>query len=46
MNELFGVVMDGRNSNLCNGVEQALGRKPKAFSAYAAAAHAAGAWQA
>ncbi|MEE1674371.1 NAD(P)H-binding protein [Agarivorans aestuarii] len=46
MNELFGVVMDGRNSNLCHGVEQALGRKPKAFSAYAAAAHAAGAWQA
>ncbi|MPW29087.1 NmrA family transcriptional regulator [Agarivorans sp. B2Z047] len=45
MRELFGSVMDGRNSHLCKGVEQALGRKPKSFSSYAAEAHASGAWQ-
>jgi uncharacterized protein YbjT (DUF2867 family) len=41
---LFGTVMDGRNADLAPGVEQALGRPPRDFTAYAREAAAAGAW--
>lgn len=36
--------LDGRNANICDGVEQALGRPARDFSDYAAAAAASGAW--
>ncbi len=41
---LFTEVLDGRNACLTDGVQRALGRKPRDFSEYAAAAAAAGAW--
>ncbi len=44
INELFSVVMDGRNSQVTNGVEQALGRPARSFHRYALKAAAAGAW--
>lgn len=34
LNYLFTEVLDGRNANVCNGVEQALGRKPIEFLDY------------
>jgi uncharacterized protein YbjT (DUF2867 family) len=43
-NYLFTEVLDGRNSRLTDGVQRALGRKPRDFSEYARAAAAAGAW--
>jgi hypothetical protein len=42
---LFSEVLDGRNSRLADGVERALGRKPRDFSEYARAAAAAGVWE-
>ena len=36
--------LDGRNAQVCNGVEQALDRKPRDFADYAAKATASGAW--
>ena len=36
--------LDGRNAQVCDGVERALGRKPRDFTAYAAKAAALGAW--
>jgi uncharacterized protein YbjT (DUF2867 family) len=36
--------LDGRNAHLCDGVERALGRKPRDFADYAAAAARSGAW--
>ena len=45
MNELFTVVMDGRNSRVENGVEQALGRAPKSFREYVRKTIAQGVWQ-
>lgn len=36
--------LDGRNAKVCNGVERALGRKPRDFADYAAKAAASGAW--
>lgn len=36
--------LDGRNAQVCDGVEQALGRKPRDFAEYAAKAAASGAW--
>ena len=36
--------LDGRNAHVTNGVERALGRKPRDFTAFAAAAAAEGAW--
>lgn len=36
--------LDGRNAQVCDGVERALGRKPRDFAEYAAKAAAAGAW--
>jgi uncharacterized protein YbjT (DUF2867 family) len=41
---LFTEVLDGRNSRLTDGVERALGRKPRDFSEYARSAAAAGIW--
>ncbi|MEM6574385.1 MAG: NAD(P)H-binding protein [Pseudomonadota bacterium] len=44
MDYLFSVVLDGRNASLTDGVERALGRQPKDFSAYARDAAASGQW--
>ncbi len=41
---LFATVLDGRNENTTDGIERALGRKPKDFTQYARDAVAAGAW--
>lgn len=35
LNYLFSAVLDGRNSSVCDGVQRALGRKPRDFSEYA-----------
>jgi len=43
---LFTTVLDGRNEKLTDGVQRALGRKPRDFSAYAQQTAASGAWQA
>lgn len=43
---LFSTVLDGRNAHLTDGVERALGRKPKDFSAFAAETAASGLWAA
>lgn len=37
-------VLDGRNAQVCDGVERALGRPPRDFTEFAAAAAASGAW--
>ncbi|HEX6739032.1 MAG TPA: NAD(P)H-binding protein [Vicinamibacteria bacterium] len=44
VNYLFTEVLDGRNAHQSDGVERALGRKPRDFSEYARDAAAAGAW--
>ncbi len=44
MAELFGEVLDGRNSHIANGVEQALGRPAADFSDYIAKTLASGVW--
>ncbi len=41
---LFTEVSDGRNASLTRGVQEALGRPPRDFAAYAAAVAASGAW--
>jgi uncharacterized protein YbjT (DUF2867 family) len=41
---LFGEVLDGRNAVLTDGVQRALGREPRDFSAFAREAAAAGVW--
>lgn len=41
---LFAEVLDGRNAHLTDGVQQALGRPPRDFAAYARSAAAAGIW--
>jgi uncharacterized protein YbjT (DUF2867 family) len=46
LNELFTVVLDGRNSRVMHGVEQALGRPARDFSDYARDAAATGVWKA
>lgn len=43
---LFATVLDGRNIRPADGVQQALGRAPRSFAAYARAAAEAGAWTA
>ncbi|MDO8189469.1 NAD(P)H-binding protein [Conexibacter sp. JD483] len=43
---LFAEVLDGRNESLTDGVRQALGRPPRDFADYAAAAAATGVWSA
>ncbi len=41
---LFTITLDGRNAYVTAGVEQALGRAPRDFRAYAQKAASAGAW--
>lgn len=41
---LFTEVLDGRNASVSNGVEEALGRKPKDFSEYVKEIAASGLW--
>ena len=43
---LFSTVLDGRNAYLTDGVERALGRKPRDFADYARQVAATGAWRA
>jgi uncharacterized protein YbjT (DUF2867 family) len=45
VNELFTVVLDGRNEYLTDGVQQALGRSPRDFSEYARETAATGIWE-
>jgi uncharacterized protein YbjT (DUF2867 family) len=45
MLELFTTVLDGRNSTVAHGVEQALGRPARDFSDYARRTAATGAWR-
>jgi uncharacterized protein YbjT (DUF2867 family) len=42
---LFTEVLDGRNESITDGVEKALGRKPKDFSEFAKKAAAEGVWK-
>jgi uncharacterized protein YbjT (DUF2867 family) len=44
LHELFTVVLDGRNSHVMQGVEQALGRPPRDFADYVRATVATGVW--
>ena len=44
--ELFSVVLDGRNSEVAHGVEQALGRPARDFADYASRTAATGVWRA
>ena len=46
MLELFTVVLDGRNSGVMHGVEEALGRPARDFSEYARRTAATGVWRA
>jgi uncharacterized protein YbjT (DUF2867 family) len=46
MKELFTVVFDGRNSQVCDGVQRAIGREPTDFSEYARRTAATGEWKA
>jgi uncharacterized protein YbjT (DUF2867 family) len=41
---LFAEVLDGRNAHLADGVQRAIGRKPRDFADYARAAAASGIW--
>lgn len=42
---LFSTVLDGRNANLTDGVQRALGRQPKDFADYARDVAATGVWR-
>ena len=42
---LFNTVLDGRNSNLTDGIERALGRPPRDFADYARDAASTGVWK-
>ncbi|MVT06735.1 hypothetical protein [Chitinophaga tropicalis] len=44
LNYLFSEILDGRNTTVSHGVEQALDRKPKDFSAYVKEVAANGTW--
>ncbi|HET6224186.1 MAG TPA: NmrA family NAD(P)-binding protein [Dongiaceae bacterium] len=44
--ELFSVVLDGRNSDVAHGVEQALGRPARDFADYISRTAATGVWRA
>ena len=46
LNELFSVVLDGRNSQVAHGVKEALGRRARDFADYARATAATGSWRA
>jgi uncharacterized protein YbjT (DUF2867 family) len=41
---VFGTVLDGRNAHLADGVQRALGRKPRDFAEYARDVAATGVW--
>ncbi|MDX1559217.1 MAG: hypothetical protein R3193_09940 [Marinobacter sp.] len=41
---LFATVLDGRNAHLTDGVQQALGRAPKDFAAFAQEVAKTGIW--
>ena len=43
---LFNTVLDGRNTPVAHGVEQALGRPPRSFAAYVARTAPTGVWEA
>ncbi|NHK26635.1 NAD(P)H-binding protein [Parvularcula flava] len=45
MDYLFSTVLDGRNQHLGTGVQEALGREPTDFAAWAARVAASGVWQ-
>lgn len=45
MDYLFSTVLDGRNAQLCDGVQRALGRPPKDFADYAREIAATGLWK-
>ncbi len=45
LNYLFSTVLDGRNAQLTDGVQRALGHKPRDFAMYVRDAAAAGAWR-
>jgi uncharacterized protein YbjT (DUF2867 family) len=45
VNELFTVVLDGRNEYVTDGVQKALGRKPRDFADYAREIAATGIWE-
>jgi uncharacterized protein YbjT (DUF2867 family) len=45
LDELFTVVLDGRNVQVANGVYEALGRPPRDFTDFARKTAAAGVWQ-
>ena len=42
---LFSEVLDGRNASICDGVERALGRKPRDFADFAREAADTGVWE-
>ncbi|MEV6598127.1 NmrA family NAD(P)-binding protein [Actinoplanes sp. NPDC051346] len=42
--ELFDKILDGRNASLTDGVQRALGRRPKDFAEYARVTAAQGVW--
>ncbi|WP_089017842.1 NAD(P)H-binding protein [Micromonospora coriariae] len=44
LTDLFGKVLDGRNAHLTDGVQRALGRRPRDFADYARDAAATGVW--
>ncbi len=44
LTDLFATVLDGRNARLADGVQRALGRRPRDFRDYARATAASGAW--
>jgi uncharacterized protein YbjT (DUF2867 family) len=46
LRELFAVVLDGRNSKVMHGVEEAIGRPARDFADYARATAATGVWRA
>ena len=46
LHELFTLVLDGRNSGVMHGVEEALGRPARDFSDYARRTAATGVWRA
>ena len=43
---LFNTVLDGRNTPIAHGVEQALGRPPRNFADYVARTAPTGVWEA
>lgn len=45
VSELFTIVLDGRNEYLTDGVQQALGRRPRDFSGYVRETAATGLWE-